>query len=166
MDKVPILSSLQVEQIIQRISHQILENNYDETEIVLVGIANRGFQVAKKIESALTSIAEAKITLLEINLDKDSPLENNIQLSNNVEYLEGKTIILIDDVLKSGKTLIYATRYLLQANVKSIATVVLVDRRHRLYPIRADYAGKTLSTTLQEHISVEFTDEGVSVFLQ
>lgn len=165
MEKTSILSSLQVKQILQRIAHQILENNYDEKEIILVGITNRGFAVAKKIQAILSAIAEANISLLEIKLDKDAPLQNSIELSGDVALLNNKAVILIDDVLNSGKTLIYATRFLLEADVKAISTAVLVDRKHRRYPIKADYAGLTLSTTLQEHISVEFEDESVQVFL-
>lgn len=165
-NKTSILTSLQVEQITQRIAHQILENHYDEKEIVLVGIARKGYQVAKKINAVLSSISEDNITLLELKLHKDLPLEHPIELSESIESLSGKPVILIDDVLNSGRTLIYATRYLLEANVKSISTVVLVDRMHRKFPIKADFAGLTLSTTLQEHIAVQFEGDEVNVFLE
>lgn len=163
--KTAILSSLQVEQIIQRIAHQILENHYDEQEIILVGISNKGFQIAKKINAVLSSIAESKITLLEIKLDKDFPLDNPIELSEGIDMLFNKAVILIDDVLNSGRTLIFATRFLLEANPKQLSIAALVDRRHRKFPVRADYVGLTLSTTLKEHISVLFNDNGIEVFL-
>jgi len=163
--KTLILSSLQVEQKIQSIAHQILEKNYDEKEIVLIGIADRGYLLAERINTVLQSITSIKITLLKIALHKDKPLENQIDLSADLSYLNDKSIILIDDVLNSGRTLIYATRYILESNIKYLTTVVLVDRRHRKFPIKANFVGLTLSTTLQEHIAVEFKEDGIEVFL-
>ena len=163
--KTNILTPLQVEQIIQRIAHQILENYYEEEELILVGISNKGYQVAKKINTILSAISDSKVTLLELSINKDEPLKHSITLSEEINSLNGKSVILIDDVLNSGRTLIYATRFLLEADIKFLSTVVLVDRRHRKFPIKADFAGLTLSTTLQEHISVIFNENDVEVFL-
>jgi len=163
--KTLILSAKQVEQKIQRIAHQILEKNYDEKEIVLIGIANRGYLLAEKIYTTLQSITEIKVTLHKLKLHKDKPLENDVNFSTDLEYLNNKSIILIDDVLNSGRTLIYATRYILDSDLKHLTTVVLVDRKHRKFPIKANFVGLTLSTTLQEHISVDFKEDGMEVFL-
>lgn len=156
---------MQVEQKIQRIAHQILEKNYDEKEIILIGIANRGYLLAEKINAALQTITEIKVTLHKLKLHKDKPLENDVEFSTDLDYLNNKSIILIDDVLNSGRTLIYATRYILESKLKYLTTVVLVDRKHRKFPIKANFAGLTLSTTLQEHISVDFKEGGIKVFL-
>ena len=164
--KTSILSTTQEEQKIQRIAHQILEKNYNEDEILLIGIANRGYLLAEKIHTILQSITDIKITLNKIKLHKDKPLENEVEFSTNLQSLDGKSVILIDDVLNSGRTLIYATRYILESNLKYLTTVVLVDRRHRKFPIKANFVGITLSTTLQEHISVIFNDEKIEVFLE
>ena len=163
--KTQILSPLQVKQKIERIAHEIWENDFDEKEIVLVGIANRGYQVAEKISAVLKNISPFQVELLKIELHKDLPLENDIVLSAPLDSLNGKTIVLIDDVLNSGRTLIYAARYLLTVPIKKLNTVVLVDRRHRKFPIKADFVGLTLSTTLKEHISVEFEKDSASVYL-
>ena len=163
--KTLILSAMQVEQKIQRIAHQILEKNYDEKEIILIGIANRGYLLAEKINAALQTITEIKVTLHKLKLHKDKPLENDVEFSTDLDYLNNKSIILIDDVLNSGRTLIYATRYILESKLKYLTTVVLVDRKHRKFPIKANFAGLTLSTTLQEHISVDFKEGGIKVFL-
>ena len=163
--KTLILSAIQVEQKIQRIAHQILEKNYDEKEIVLIGIANRGYLLAEKIYTTLQSITEIKVTLHKLKLHKDKPLENDVDFSTDLEYLNNKSIILIDDVLNSGRTLIYATRYILDSDLKHLTTVALVDRKHRKFPIKANFVGLTLSTTLQEHISVDFKEDGMEVFL-
>ena len=163
--KTLILSATQVEQKIQRIAHQILEKNYDEKEIVLIGIANRGYLLAEKINTTLQSITEIKVTLHKLKLHKDKPLDNDVDFSADLDYLNNKSIILIDDVLNSGRTLIYATRYILESDIKYLTTVVLVDRKHRKFPIKANFVGLTLSTTLQEHISVDFKEDGIEVFL-
>jgi len=163
--KTLILSAKQVEQKIQRIAHQILEKNYDEKEIVLIGIANRGYLLAKKINATLQNITKIKVTLHKLKLHKDKPLDNDVDFSTDLDYLNNKSIILIDDVLNSGRTLIYATRYILESDIKYLTTVVLVDRKHRKFPIKANFVGLTLSTTLQEHISVDFKDSGIKVFL-
>ena len=163
--KTLILSAIQVEQKIQRIAHQILEKNYDEKEIVLIGIANRGYLLAEKINTALQNITKIKVTLHKLKLHKDKPLDNDVDFSTDLDYLNNKSIILIDDVLNSGRTLIYATRYILESKLKYLTTVVLVDRKHRKFPIKANFVGLTLSTTLQEHISVDFKEGGIKVFL-
>ena len=163
--KTLILSAIQVEQKIQRIAHQILEKNYDEKEIVLIGIANRGYLLAEKINAALQNITKIKVTLHKLKLHKDKPLDNDVDFSTDLDYLNNKSIILIDDVLNSGRTLIYATRYILDSDIKYLTTVVLVDRKHRKFPIKANFVGLTLSTTLQEHISVDFEKSGIKVFL-
>ena len=163
--KTLILSAKQVEQKIQRIAHQILEKNYDEKEIVLIGIANRGYLLAEKINAALQNITKIKVTLHKLKLHKDKPLDNDVDFSTDLDYLNNKSIILIDDVLNSGRTLIYATRYILDSDLKHLTTVALVDRKHRKFPIKANFVGLTLSTTLQEHISVDFKEDGMEVFL-
>jgi pyrimidine operon attenuation protein/uracil phosphoribosyltransferase len=163
--KTLILSATQVEQKTQRIAHQILEKNYDEKEIVLIGIANRGYLLAEKINAILQNITEIKVTLHKLKLHKDKPLDNDVDFSTDLDYLNNKSIILIDDVLNSGRTLIYATRYILESKLKYLTTVVLVDRKHRKFPIKANFVGLTLSTTLQEHISVDFKEGGIKVFL-
>lgn len=163
--KTLILSALQVEQKIERIAHQILEKNYDEKEIVLIGIANRGYLIAEKINTALQNITKIKVTLHKLKIHKDKPLENDVDFSTDLDFLNNKSIILIDDVLNSGRTLIYATRYILESNLKYLTTVVLVDRKHRKFPIKANFVGLTLSTTLQEHITVDFKESEIKVFL-
>ena len=163
--KTLILSAIQVEQKIQRIAHQILEKNYDEKEIVLIGIANRGYLLAEKINAALQNITKIKVTLHKLKLHKDKPLDNDVDFSTDLDYLNNKSIILIDDVLNSGRTLIYATRYILDSDLKHLTTVALVDRKHRKFPIKANFVGLTLSTTLQEHISVDFKEGEIKVFL-
>ena len=156
-----ILTSLQVEQKLQRIARELLENNYNEEEIILIGIKNRGLKIASKLFSILKSISEKEIKLLHIEVHKENPLDYPIILSKSIEEISQKSVILIDDVLNSGKTLIYAAGYLINSDLKQLNTVVLVDRKHRRFPIRADFVGLTLSTTFKEHIWVKEIKENV-----
>jgi pyrimidine operon attenuation protein/uracil phosphoribosyltransferase len=162
--KTVILSQAQIEQRINRIAYQVYEDNVDEQEIIIAGIAKSGFIFAKKIADALKKISSLEIQLLEVVIDKHSQVRKEIELSIQKEKLQGKVIILVDDVLNSGKTLIYALRPFLNADIKKIRTVVLVDRNHKRYPIAADFVGMSLATTMQEHVTVDFAKEE-SVFL-
>jgi pyrimidine operon attenuation protein / uracil phosphoribosyltransferase len=154
-----LLNNHQISQRITRIAYQIYEDNADEKEIIIVGIWQNGSILAEKIFNAVKSICDIKITLTELRIDKHHQVGNEVTLSSPMEDLAGKSIILVDDVLNSGKTLIYSMKALLRIDTKKIRTVLLVDRDHRRYPIMTDFVGMTLSTTFQEHVSVEFGDQ-------
>ncbi len=154
-DRTVILDHEQVQRKLRRIAHQLHEEHHLEKGIVLVGIAPRGAQIATRLATVLESIAAFEVELVELQLDKDLPLEKPVRLGIDPKKLRNRTVVLVDDVLMSGRTLMHAASYLVQVPLKRLNTVVLVDRRHRAYPVRADIVGLTLSTTMQEHISVE-----------
>jgi pyrimidine operon attenuation protein/uracil phosphoribosyltransferase len=166
MDKTLLLNDKQIKHRIERIAYQIFEDNHTEKEIIIAGIAKTGYVFAQKIEKALNKISSAKTILIKITVDKEKPLHTTIEDGFSEKTLKNKVVILADDVLNSGKTMIYAMRTFLNADVKKIRTVLLVDRDHKRYPIAADYVGLTLSTTLREHVSVEFSSKGNAVYLQ
>lgn len=147
---------------LERISHQIIEDNYNEDLLTLVGVSKKGYQLAQFIQKNLSD--KFKIDLIKIELNKTEPTKDNITISPTTT-LQNKKVILIDDVLNTGKTLMYAAAFLTNMNISSMKTIVLVDRRHRSFPIRADWVGLTLSTTLQEHISVEIKKNKYEVYL-
>ncbi|MCB9334711.1 MAG: phosphoribosyltransferase [Flavobacteriales bacterium] len=159
--KTLILNNEEISQKIDRMAYQILEDNYLEKEIVVVGMANNGYLFAEKIVKKLKKISsDLKITLIKLTIDKDNQLNNNAFIDKPTDILNDKVIILVDDVLNSGKTLIYGVKYLLDFPVKRMSTAVLVDRNHKRYPIGTHYTGLALSTTLKNHISVEFETKG------
>lgn len=160
MNKTLILNNKQIQQKINRIAYEIYENNYDEKEIIIAGIANNGFLLAKKIAEALQTISPLKTKLIEIVIDKKKPLSTEIKLRLTDKELINKVIILVDDVLNSGRTLIFGAKPFLTIPVKRLTTAVLVDRGHNRYPIKADFVGLSLSTTLLEHITVEINKKG------
>lgn len=164
-NKTLLLTKKQIEQRINRIAYQIYEDNFEEKEIFIIGIVKSGYVLAERIEKSLNKICNIKTHLIELKLDKHNPISVPIEISFDTSLMKGKVVILIDDVLNSGKTLIYALRKLLNEDLKKIRTVLLVDRDHKRYPIMADFVGMTLSTTLQEHITVEFSGREDAVYL-
>lgn len=154
-ERTVILDNEQVQRKLRRIAHQLHEEHHLEKGIVLVGIAPRGSTIAERLAKLLGSIADFSVEVVQLRLDKDLPLEKPVHLDVDPKTLRDRTVVLVDDVLQSGRTLMHAASYLVQVPLKRLTTVVLVDRRHRAYPVRADIVGLTLSTTMQEHISVE-----------
>lgn len=155
-ERTIVLNHTQIRQKITRIAHEILENNFQEKSLVILGIKEEGYILANRIVDILKTITDVEIHLHDIKIDKKNPLKSGLETSMDTSNLKNKTVILVDDVLNSGKTLIYSAKLLLDHHIKGLQTVCLVDRKHRKFPIRADYVGLTLSTTLREHISVEF----------
>ncbi|MCB0381663.1 MAG: phosphoribosyltransferase [Flavobacteriales bacterium] len=166
-EKTLILNHQQITQKIDRIAYQILEDNYQEQEVVIVGIANNGYLFAEKIVEKLKKISttDVKFILVQLTLDKSNPLKNKIELNKPTEILNNNVIILIDDVLNSGKTLIYGVKYILDYPIKRMSTAVLVDRNNKRYPIGTHYTGLALSTTLKNNISMEFEKGNFSAYL-
>jgi pyrimidine operon attenuation protein/uracil phosphoribosyltransferase len=163
--KTLILNNEQIQQKINRIAFQIYEDNCNEKEIIVVGLANKGYLFAQKVHAQLKKISESKVSLAKLTIDKDSPTSNEGELDIDSELLSDKVIILVDDVLNTGKALIYGVKYLLDFPIKKMSTVVLVDRNHKKYPIGTHYVGLSLSTTLKNHISLEFNKNKIEAFL-
>lgn len=161
-----ILDKAQTQQKIKRIAFEIYERNFKEKEIVLAGIYDKGYLFAKLLQKELSEISSIKITLIKVTLDKFATAQSEITLDVDLKTLKKKTIILIDDVLNTGRTLAYSLKPFLNIEVKKIQVAVIVDRRHKSFPIDADYVGYTLSTTLKEHIEVNFTKQKFGVYLK
>ncbi len=161
-----VLSSKQIQQRIDRLAFQVYEDNFNQTELIIAGIAKSGYVVAQRLQEALKKICPIKTKLIEIEVDKENPILVNMAPSMSRDELQDKVVIVVDDVLNSGKTLIYSLRPFLEADMRKIRTVLLVDRDHKRYPVEADFVGITLSTTLQENISVDFSQGREAVYLE
>ncbi|HEY1194947.1 phosphoribosyltransferase domain-containing protein [Flavobacterium sp.] len=153
-----ILTNQEIEHKIKRIAYQIYETFVDEEEVVIAGIASNGFVFAKKIAAALSNISTLKVSICEVKVNKQKT-QDAIQTSLNPEKYTNKGLVLVDDVLNSGTTLIYAVRHFLDVPLKKFKTAVLVDRNHKKYPVKADFKGISLSTSLLEHVQVVFDSE-------
>lgn len=150
-----ILSEPQIKQIIRRIAFEIYENNFDEKKIVVVGIYDKGYHIAEMVVKELTTIVDkVKIDLVRLNIDKNNPAQSEVSLDIESAKLANKVIVLVDDVLNTGKTMAYSLKALLDVEVKKLQIAVLVDRSHKLFPLSANYKGYELSTTLDEHVEV------------
>lgn len=165
MPKTLVLDHESILQKIRRIAYQIYEFNYNEKELIFVAIEKQGTILAERLKPIVEEISGIEVKLMSLKINKKSPLDNPI-LSGDVNELAGKSVILIDDVLNSGRTLIYGVRHILTYPVRNLTTVVLVDRRHRKFPIKADFVGLTISTTIQDHIAVEFKNGKDAVYLE
>jgi pyrimidine operon attenuation protein/uracil phosphoribosyltransferase len=163
MKKNKILNSDQIQRKLQRIARELLEAHHCEKELVLVGIDGQGLEMASRLNDILKSISKLNTRFEMIKLNKKAPLNSEIVCSFSGEDLKDKVVIVIDDVLYSGKTLIYAVKHILDSDPREVYTTVLVDRIHRSFPIRADYCGLSLSTHLKENITVKLNNAGQNI---
>lgn len=150
-----ILNNDQIQHKIRRIAYQIFESNVNENHIILAGISKSGFIFSQRLKVVLEEISGITVELCEVEVDKKNPL-NEVKTSLSSEAYKGKSIVLIDDVLNSGATLIYGVKHFLEVPLKQFKTAVLVDRSHKKYPVKADFKGISLSTSLNEMVQVHF----------
>jgi len=164
LTKNTILSHKQIEHKIKRIAYQIYESNVDETELIIAGIESNGYILAKKIKSNLDKISSIESTLCKVHINKSKPTEP-VKTSITKAAYSNKSLILIDDVLNSGSTLIYGIKHFLDVPLKQFKTAVLVNRNHKKYPVKADFKGISLSTSLFEHVHVNLSKQPYEAYL-
>ncbi len=157
-----ILTHEQIQHKIKRIAYQIYETNVNEKEIIIAGIADNGYIFAQRLKAILEHISELEITLCEVTMNKKTP-QNTVKTSIKPNAYENKSLILADDVLSSGTALIYGVNHFLNVPLTRFKTAVLVNRNHKKYPIKADFKGISLSTSLHEHVEVTFGDEDFAI---
>lgn len=149
---------------LQRMAYQVWERNSKAEAITLIGVEGSGLSVAQSLAKRIREISPLKVEVLSLSLNKKKPLSKEIKVP---EDISGRSVVLVDDVANSGKTLLYALRPLLDYELKSIQVAVLVDRKHKSFPISPDIVGHTIATTLQEHIEVETDGENIeAAYLQ
>ena len=160
-----ILDTVQIDQKIKRIAYQIYESNSDEKEVVIAGITGNGYIFAEKLVKVLSEISELKLTICLVNINKKNPLDIGTTTLAVDDY-KNKSLVLVDDVLSSGNTLIYGVKHFLEVPLKRFKTAVLVNRNHKKYPVKADFKGVSLSTSIKEHVQIDFLeDESVAYLL-
>ncbi len=150
--QIKILDASTIDSKLMRMAYQVLEHNIDEKELIICGVQGRGFQIAEVLAGKLQGICKIKLTVFEILINKTNPTDCSL---NTQMVLDNKSILVVDDVANSGRTLLYALNPFLNVIAKKIQIAVLVDRKHKNYPISADYIGHTVGTTMQEHIDVK-----------
>lgn len=150
--KILILDKERIKWKLQRMAYEIWEHNSNEKEVTLVGIDGTGLTIAHSLAAKLKEISPLKVEVVTVKLNKKNPLKGDIQLSTN---LSGRSVVLVDDVANSGRTLAYALKPMLDFEAKKIMIAVLVDRKHKSFPVSPDIVGHSVATTMQEHIEVE-----------
>ncbi|MFD0991094.1 phosphoribosyltransferase family protein [Mariniflexile jejuense] len=160
-----ILNHDEINHKIRRIAFQIYESNVNETEVILAGIDSNGYIFAKKLKTVLQKISDINPVLCKVSIDKKNP-HLPIKTSIQVEDYENKSLVLVDDVLNSGTTLIYGVKHFLNVPLKQFKTAVLVNRNHKKYPVKADFKGISLSTSLHEHVNVILDGKKFEVILE
>lgn len=160
-----ILTQQEIDHKTKRIAYQIYETFPEDTEVVLAGIAKNGFLFAKKLAAEVEKISDIKVTLCEVKINKNQPLEP-VTTSLTAQEYTNKSLVLIDDVLNSGTTLIYGVKHFLDVPLKKFKTAVLVDRNHKQYPVKADFKGLSLSTSLRENVQVVLDEKEQYAYLE
>lgn len=164
-EKDLILDKGQIFQKVKRITYEIMENNIGEKELVIAGIADGGYLLARLLVEELEKESDFKIKLVKISLDKKAPFKSGIEVDCDIKTMKDKTIIIVDDVLHTGRTFIQSMKPFLEVDVKKIQTMVLVNRSHPLFPVTANYTGYELSTTLSDHVLVDLSSREFGVYL-
>lgn len=158
-ERIKILESHEIEQKIRRIAFQLYEIHAAEDQFILAGIADNGYIFAEKLKHYLDQIPiDKKVELCKVKVDKKNPLAPVHTELSEKDY-KGGNIVLVDDVLNSGSTLIYGVKHFLEVELKQLHTAVLVDRSHKRFPVKADFKGLSLSTSLNEHVEIVFEQD-------
>lgn len=159
-----ILDTVQINQKIRRIAYQIYESNSNEKEVIIAGIIGNGYVFAEKLVDILNEVSTLKVTICKVIINKKKPLEP-ITTSLDVTDYKNKPLVLVDDVLNSGTTLIYGVKHFLNVPLKRFKTAVLVNRNHKKYPVKADFKGVSLSTSIKEHVQIDFAENNSMAYL-
>lgn len=159
-----ILTDQEIQHKTRRIAYQIYETFVEEKQIVIAGIASNGYVFAEKLAAELEQISQIKVLLCEVKIDKQNP-NKAITTSIAADQYQNNGLVLADDVLNSGTTLIYGIKHFLEVPLKKFKTAVLIDRNHKKYPVKVDFKGISLSTSSLEHVTVVFEKEAGYAYL-
>ena len=160
-----VADSEDISRALRRLAHQVVENVKDVSHLVIMGIPTRGVPIAERLAKNIGDIEKISIPVgsLDVTLFRDDlqmrPTKALEQTRLPAEGIDGKTVILVDDVLFSGRTIRAALDAINEYGRPAVVQLaVLVDRGHRELPIRADYVGKNLPTSLSEKVSVQISE--------
>jgi pyrimidine operon attenuation protein / uracil phosphoribosyltransferase len=160
-----ILDADQIKQKIRRMAFEIYEHNFDVKNLVIAGIEGHGYTLAKLLTEELGKMSPLAIKLVKVTIDKSAPQQSEITLDCDLKEIRKKSIVLVDDVLNTGRTFAYGMKPFLNTEVKKIETAVLVNRSHTLFPIYPQYTGYELATTLKDHVEVRLEKNDTGVYL-
>lgn len=162
--KNQVLDHKKIIRICNRLAYQIIENSENKKSIILVGIKEKGYEVSKLIMQELNKICSNKIILRYLEIDKTSP-KNSLKCNLESTFKSSEKVFLIDDVLNTGKTLMYSVNKLLDYDFNSIKTVVLIDRNHKKFPVKVDFKGISLSTNYDDIVKLNFKKNNLEAII-
>ena len=170
-DSKLILDTEQIQRKITRIAYEIYEHNFEEDQLIVAGVVDRGYRLAERICAVLDrdstfSFAKKNLFLIKVSLPKFTEQQAEVTIDYNHDQLANKSVVLVDDVLNTGRTLAYCVSPFLRYPIKKLETAVLVNRSHIQFPVSVSYTGYALATTLQEHIEVVLDKDYQAVFLK
>lgn len=159
--RIQILDQAGILARLKRMAFEIYEANYQEKQLFIIGIDERGGFLAKELQALLEEISPLETHFVQARLDRSGEShEMGITLDlENLEVLRNNPVLVVDDVLYTGTTLLNVVAILLQAGPSTLRNAVLIDRGHRNMPVSADFIGLELATTLHQHVSVEINPE-------
>jgi len=163
-DSKVIINDSQIRSKLKRISYQILETNLQNSVLVIAGIESNGYLIAKELKKILNKLSNIEVILCKVKIDKNNP-RKPVETSISKDKYSNKSIVLVDDVLNSGSTLIYAVKHFLEVELSQFKTAVLVNRNHKKFPVKADFKGISLSTSIQSQVIVEFKGSKINALL-
>lgn len=158
-----LLDHQQIASKVTRLAMEILERNTEEDELYVIGINDRGMELARRLVEGLRTISTAPMHLRQLRINPGTPLDPGPKLEGNLSDLTGKAVLVVDDVANTGRTLFYALKPLQDILPAKIEVAVLVDRKHKSWPVYVTYRGMNLSTTLGDNILVNFGKEDMAV---
>ena len=162
-----VLDQTQIKQKVKRLAYEILEHNFKEKELIFVSINTRGTQFADMLIAEISQLTDMKLSQTVLNISPAAPLESEIVLDKPIKEFKNKVVIIVDDVANTGRTIFYAFKPLMDILPKKVEVAVLVDRKHKSFPVKVDYRGLTLATTFDENIDVQFEQKkGQAVYLK
>lgn len=153
-----ILNHEQIVQKVRRIAVEIFERNFLEADLVIAGVWHEGYTFATMLAQEFEAVSGRPVRLVKVQVDKTARQQPDIQLDIPLAELEDRVVVLADDVINSGRTMLYALEPFTQVALKKLQVAVIVDRTHRTFPVKADYVGYSLSTTIQEHVRVSLSE--------
>jgi pyrimidine operon attenuation protein/uracil phosphoribosyltransferase len=161
-----ILSASKIERILHRMAFEIWEKNFDCDRIILAGISKKGPKLAKMIEKKLKQVnCDKEIAQLEISINKDKPTVESVVMSSEYTPNENDVVIVVDDVLYTGSTMIHAVVPFIEKGFRKVQVAVLVFRDYLRFPIKADFVGISLASTTQEHVDVSLEENNSAAYL-
>lgn len=159
-----IMDAAKMEAVVKRLAFQIYESNVSNKKVVIAGIAKNGLLLAEELCTHLVAISNLEVSCVAIIMDKKNPM-HSLTTDTPLEQLKNESVVIVDDVLNTGKTLIHAVHHFLSVPLTQLQTAVMVNRNHKKYPIKADFKGLSLSTSLKEHVEVEMKGAKKGVYL-